>query len=233
MPEKGIWTKTYSTRDQVPDPLVFTRAKSKFPSRDFNNFADIIVTLTQTLWPINSGVLTSLLLPHLSSSLTDSLLSMNILCHSKTDARFMQDARKAVWSIPTFLCHFSKFKTKLYYRSSKVSNCIFEIHQLWQSGISSVYSNCYCSSSFEPEIINIGQSYKTCSNNILSATILNACTKNVSQLIDNTRHIYIYVCVCVCVCLFVCKSVCLWMYAKRCVWCNNKISKNLSEIILL
>ena len=35
-----------------------------------------IVTLT--LWPINSGVLTFLLLPHLSSSLTDSLASLNL-----------------------------------------------------------------------------------------------------------------------------------------------------------
>ena len=51
------------------------------------------------IWPINSGVLTSLLLPHLSSSLTDSLSSLNLLCHSKTDARFVQDGRKAVWSI--------------------------------------------------------------------------------------------------------------------------------------
>ena len=54
-----------------------------------------IVTLTLTLWPINSGVLSSLLLPHLSS-LTDSLASLNLLCHSKTDARFMEDASKAV-----------------------------------------------------------------------------------------------------------------------------------------
>ena len=59
-----------------------------------------IVTLTQTLWLINTGVLTSLLLPHLSSSLTDSLPSLSLLCHSKTHARFMQDAPKAVWSIP-------------------------------------------------------------------------------------------------------------------------------------
>ena len=37
---------------------------------------------------------------HFSSSLTDSLPSLNLLCHSKTDAWFMQDATKAVWSIP-------------------------------------------------------------------------------------------------------------------------------------
>ena len=38
MPEKGLWTRTYSTRDQVPDRPVFTCAKNKFPSWDFNNF---------------------------------------------------------------------------------------------------------------------------------------------------------------------------------------------------
>ena len=60
------------------------------------NLNIVTLTLILTLWPINSGVLTSLLLPHLSSSLTDSLPSLNLLCHSKTDARFMQDAPKAV-----------------------------------------------------------------------------------------------------------------------------------------
>ena len=64
------------------------------------NLNVLALSLTLTLWPINSGVLTSLLLPHLSSFLTDSLSSLNIICHSKTDARFMQDGRKAVWSIP-------------------------------------------------------------------------------------------------------------------------------------
>ena len=39
------------------------------------------------IWPINSGVLTSLLLLHLSSSLIDPLSSLNLLCNSKTDAR--------------------------------------------------------------------------------------------------------------------------------------------------
>ena len=138
-------------------------------------------------WESNSGVLTSLLLPHLSSSLTDSLPSLNLLCHSKTDARFMQDGRKAVWSIPyVSAAFFQSLKHNfIAYRSSKVSSrpdCIFEIHQLWQWGFSRVYSNCCCSCSFEPEIIKIGESsHKMYSNNILnfqeSTTILNACTK--------------------------------------------------------
>ena len=108
-----------------------------------------IVTLT--LRPINFGVLTSLLLLDLSSSLTDSLISLNLLCHSKTDARFMQDAPKAAF-FPSLKQNF------IAYHSSKVSDSIFEIHQLWQSGFSRVYSNSYSSCSFEPEIIKIGQS---------------------------------------------------------------------------
>ena len=48
---------------------------------------------------------------------------------------------------------FFKFKTEFFaYRSSKVSDCIFEIHQLWQTGVSRVYSNYCCSCWFEPEI---------------------------------------------------------------------------------
>ena len=153
----------------------------------------VTLILTLTLWPINSGVLTSLLLPHLLSSLTDSLPSLNLLCHSKTDARFMQDAPKAVWRIPyVSVAFFLSLKQNfISCRSSKVSSrpdCIFEIHQLWQSGFSRVYSNCCCSCSFESEIIKIGESsHKMYSNNIVnfqeSTTILNACTKKGWKLI--------------------------------------------------
>ena len=99
------------------------------------------------------------------------------------------------------------------YRFSKVSDCIFEIDQLWQSGISRVYSNCCCSCSFEAEIIKIGQSsHKMYSNKILtfqeSTTILNACTKKSGNILNSPRictrtcththththtHIYIYI----------------------------------------
>ena len=73
-------------------------------------------------------------------------------------------------------------------------DCIYEIHQLWQSGFSRVYSNCYCSSSFEPEIIKSGQSsHKMYSNNIVnfqeSTTILNAHMKKVGKLIICTSYI--------------------------------------------
>ena len=55
------------------------------------------------------------------------------------------------------------------YRSSKVSDCISEIHQLWQSGFSRVYSHSCNSCSFEPEIIKIGQS----SHNMYRNNIVN------------------------------------------------------------
>ena len=133
----------------------------------------------------------SFLLPHLSSSLTDSLPSLNLLCHSKTGARFMQDGRKAVWSVPyVSVAFFPSLKQNfIAYRSSQVSDCLFEIYQLWQSGFSSVYSNCFCSCWFEPEIIKIGQSsHKMYSNNIVnfqeSTTILDGCTKKSGNLLN-------------------------------------------------
>ena len=77
------------------------------------------------------------------------------------------------------------------YRSSKVfsrPDCISEIHQLWQSGFSSMYSNSCCTCSYEAEIIKIGPpSHKMYSNNIVnfqeSTTILNAHIKKVWKLI--------------------------------------------------
>ena len=79
------------------------------------------------------------------------------------------------------------------YRSSEVSSrpdCLFEIHQLWQSGFSRVYSNCCCSCSFKPEIIS-QSSHTMYSKHILnfqeSTTILNACTKRSRNLLRVSR----------------------------------------------
>ena len=148
----------------------------------------------------NSGVLTSLLLPHLSSYLTDSLPSLNLLCHSKTDVWFIQVAPKAVGSIPYVSVKFipSRKQNFIAYRSSKVSSrpdCFFEIHQLWQSGFSRVYSNSWCSCSFESGIIKMGQSSdKMYSNKILnsqeSVTILNASKKQVWKLIEVITYLW-------------------------------------------
>ena len=105
----------------------------------------------------------------------------------------MQDGRKAVWSIPyVSVAFFPSLKQNfIAYRSSKVSSrpdCIFKIHQLWQSGF---ISSC-CSCWFEPEILKIGQSsHKMYSNNLLnfqeSTTILNSCTKMSGNLLKAPR----------------------------------------------
>ena len=107
----------------------------------------------------------------------------------------MQDVRKAVQSIRyVSVAFFPSLKHNfIAYRSSKVSDCIFEIHQLWESGFSRVYSNSSCSCSFEPEIIRMSQSsHKMYSNKILnfqeSTTILNAHTKIVWKLIVYTSY---------------------------------------------
>ena len=109
----------------------------------------------------------------------------------------MQDGRKVVWSIPyVSVAFFSSLKQNfIAYLSSKVSSCpdcIFEIHQLWQSGFNRMYSNSCCRCSFESEIIKIGQSsHKMYSNNIVnfqeSMSILNACTKKSGNLLKAPR----------------------------------------------
>ena len=121
----------------------------------------------------------------------------------------MQDAPKAVWSILyVSMAFFPSLKQNfIVYRSFKVSDCIFEIHQLWQSGFSRVYSNSCCSCSFEAEIIKIGQSsHKMYSNNLLNfegfMTILNACTKKVWKLIVYTSYFSQFVSITCCSHLF-------------------------------
>ena len=114
----------------------------------------------------------------------------------------MQGAPKAVWSIPyVSVAFFPSLKQNFTaHCSSKVSlrpDCIFEIHQLWRSGFSRVYSNSCCSCSFEPEILKICQSFHNMySNKILNfqqpTKILNACTKK-SGTILNAPRIYIYI----------------------------------------
>ena len=113
----------------------------------------------------------------------------------------MQDGGKAVWRIPyVSVAFFPSLKYNfIAYRSSKMSSspdCIFDIHQLWQSGFSMVYSNCCCSCSFEPDIIKIGQSsHKMYSNNIgnfqESTRIFNAC-KKIWNFIECTTYLYIF-----------------------------------------
>ena len=73
------------------------------------------------------------------------------------------------------------------YRSSNVSDCIFEIHQLRQSGFSRVYSNSYWRCSFELEIIKISQSsYKIYSNSTVNFVRWPYCLLRYSKNIMNS-----------------------------------------------
>ena len=148
---------------------------------------------------------TPLIIPHRLPAFLESLMLLKNWC--SVHAR----CSKTVWSIPyVSVAFFSSLKQNfIAYHSSKVSSCpdcIFETHQLWESGFSRVYSNYYCSCSFEPEIIKIGQSsHKMYSNNILnfqeSMTILNAQTKKTWNLLKALHththtHTYIYIMQC-------------------------------------
>ena len=128
------------------------------------------------------------IIPHRLPAFLESLMPL------KTDSRFMQNSRKALKHSIRFVAFFTSLKQNfIAYHSSKVSDCIFVIHQLWQSDFSRVYFNCCCICSFEREIINIGQSsHKMYSNDILnfqeSTTILNVHTKKVWKLIACTSY---------------------------------------------
>ena len=142
--------------------------------------------LANQLWYIDFLTLpTPLIIPHRLPAFLESLMSLKNWC--SIHARWSKSSLKHSIGFCGFF--FSSLKHNfIAYCSSKVSDCIYEIHQLWQSGFSRVYSNCCCSWSFEPEIIRIGQSsHKMYSNNIVnfqeSTTILNAHTKKVWKLI--------------------------------------------------
>ena len=134
-----------------------------------------------------------LIIPHRLPAFLESLMPLKNWC--SIHARCSKSSLKH----PTRFCDiFSKFKTEFFaYRSSKVSDCIFEIHHQWHSGFSREYFKCCCSCSFKPEIIKIGQwSHKMYSNNLLnvqeSTIILNAYTKTSGNL-SYARRVYIYI----------------------------------------
>ena len=142
--------------------------------------------LTNQLWSIDFLTPpTPLIIPHRLPAFLESLMPLKNWC--SIHARWLKSSLKH--SI-RFCGIFSSLKHNfIAYHSSKVSSCpdcIFEIHQLWQSDFSRVYSNCCCSCSFESEIIKIGQSsHKIYIYNIQEfMTILNACTKKVWKLIE-------------------------------------------------
>ena len=126
----------------------------------------------------------------------------------------------ARWSIPyVSVTFFPSLKQNfIAYRSSKVSSrpyCIFEIHQLWQSGFSRVYSNCCCSCSFKTEIMKFCQSsHRMYINNILnfqeSSPILNACAKKSLESYW-MHHVYV-LSMSICIYILLYLYMCIYMY---------------------
>ena len=141
---------------------------------------------------------TPLIIPHRLPAFLESLMPFKNWCSIHTrcsKTSWKHDAYVSVLFFPSLKHNF------IAYRSSKVSwrpDCSFEIHQLWQSGFSRVYSNSCCSCSFESEIMKIGQSsHKMYKNDILnfqeSMKILKACTKSLETYWMHHLYIYIYI----------------------------------------
>ena len=112
------------------------------------------------------------------------------------DSCKMVEKQSEAFNTFVFVAFFPGLKQNfIAYRSPKVSwrpDCIFETHQLWQSGFCKVYYNFCCSWSFTPEIKKVGlSSHKMYSNNILnfleSTAILNAWTKDSGNLLKAPR----------------------------------------------
>ena len=137
---------------------------------------------------------TLLIIPHRLPAFLESLMPLKNWCliHARCSKSSLKHSIRFYGIFPSLKQNF------ISYRSFKVSDCIFEIDRLWQSGFCTVYSNCCCSCSFEPEIIEIGQSsHKMYSNNILnfheSSTILNDYTKKSLETYRMHLVIYIYI----------------------------------------
>ena len=120
--------------------------------------------LTNQLWCIDFLTLpTPIITPPRLCAFLESLMPLKNWCsiHARCSKSSLKHSIRFCGII------FPKF---IAYRSSKVSSCpdcIFEIHQLWQSGFNRLYSNSCCNCWFEPEIKKIGQSsHKIFSNNI-------------------------------------------------------------------
>ena len=122
--------------------------------------------LADQLWSID--FLTPLIIPPILSAFFEFPMPLKNWCliHARWSKSSLKHSIRFCGIFPSLTQNF------IAYRSSKVSSrsdCIFEIHQLWQSVFSRVYSNCCCSCWFEPEIIKIGpSSHMMYSNNIVN-----------------------------------------------------------------
>ena len=118
---------------------------------------------------------TPLIIPHKLPAFLESLMPLKNWC--SIHARWLKNQSEA---FHTFLWHFSKFKNRIWLHVVLLKDCIFEIHQLCQSGFCRVYYNCCCSCSFEPEIIKIGP----------SSHVMYSNNSELSRVYDNFKYLY-------------------------------------------
>ena len=107
-------------------------------------------SLANQLWSID--LLTPpipLIIPHGLPAFLESLMPTQKLMIDSCKMVEKQSEAFHTFSLAFFLSLKQNF---IAYRSSKVSDCIFEIGQLWQSGFSRVYCNSCCSRTFQAEI---------------------------------------------------------------------------------
>ena len=127
------------------------KSQHSYPNPNLNSLANQLKSIDFLTPP------TPLTISHSLSAFLESLIPLKNSC--SIHARWSESSLK---HSTRFCGIFSSLNHNfIAYRSSKVSSrpdCIFKIHQLWQSGFSKVYSNCCCSGSFKPKIIKIGQS---------------------------------------------------------------------------
>ena len=138
---------------------------------------------------------------HTSHNLSHT--SLNLLCHSKTHARFMQDASKALWSIPyVSVAFFFQVQNIILLHIVLLKCRHVPIGFLkFTSCDNQTLAGCFPISAVAVNlilIIKIGQSsHKMYSNNILNfgvtKTILNAGTKNVWNKFNAPRNPYVVI----------------------------------------
>ena len=103
---------------------------------------------------------TPFIIPHRLPAFLESLMPIKNWCsiHARCSKSSLKHSIR-------FCGIFSKFKTQFYcILFFKLSDCIFEIHQLWQSGFSRVYSNSWCTCLIEAD----QSSHLMYSNNIVN-----------------------------------------------------------------
>ena len=106
---------------------------------------------------------TPLTIPHRLPVFLESLMPLKNSCsiHASYPKQAVWSSQIHASSLQLSICFVAFFPSLkqnfIAYHSTKVSSrpdCIFENHQLWQSGFSRVYSNSYCSCSLKAEIKN-------------------------------------------------------------------------------